>query len=477
MRLALVALLVPAVLFASQEPPPVTLAHTVTGAVRAERPFVVNLKVQSTSGPLQGEVRVTATPGLSAHALAPAIRMQTGGTLAIPVTAERAGTHELELAWMVDDLHPAVASVRLFVEVPAEGAGRVLTVKEKIAEEALANRGTRVFPLDHTPLLGADEPVAGITGQLMYRAYAGGDLPARRVTAELWREKNGKRELVKSTQLDASGRFTFALPADAGSAKLIPVFTLATPRWKIADGSKVYAWEGPALTNLTAGVDLGTLSMPAGQVAAEAIWIHVELNRAQDIFEQSNADLSWWTQVPIEYPGSGDYFSWGTVNLTRAHQWDVTLHEFGHAVFHYGSSAQGGGGQHKIDECYSKGLAWSEGWASFFAAQCHEPADADDAKFEFMVPRRAPIRIENVPSDVCQGDTNEWRVAAALWDVYDTHFDINDRSAMNFATMWQCMREGNNVRDVKKFIEILKTKLDAQGLEALKAAVEQNTIR
>lgn len=475
MRLALLALLVPAALLASQEPPPVTLAHTLTGAVRAHRPFVVNLKVESQSGPLQGEVRVSATPGLTAHALAPSIRM-SGGTLAIPVTAERAGTHELVIDWMQDDAHPAVATVRLFVEVPEEGAGRVLTVKEKIADEAIAGRATRAFRLVHQPLVGATEPVAGITGQLFYKAYAGGDLPARRVTAELWREKNGKRELVSSQQLDASGRFTFAMPADAGS-KLVPVFTLATPRWKIADGSKVYQWEGPALTNVTAGVDLGTLSMPVGQVAAEAIWIHVELNKAQDLFEASGADLSWWKQIPIQYPGSGDYFSWGTVNLTKAHQWDVTLHEFGHAVFSYGSSAQGGGGQHKIDECYSKGLAWSEGWASFFAMQCHEPADADDAKFEFMVPRRAPIRLENVPTDVCQGDTNEWRVAAALWDVYDSHFDINDRCSMNFATMWQCMREGNSIREVKKFVDVLKTKLDAQGLEALKASLEQNTIR
>lgn len=476
MRLALIALLVPAMVLASQEPPPVTLAHTVTGSVRAHRPFVVNLKVASVSGPLTGEIRVTAAPGLTAHGLAPSIRVLSGGTLAIPVTVERAGTHELALDWMADDLHPPVASLRLFVQADADG-GRVLTLPELLDREALPSRGTRTFPLLSQPLLGLDEPVAGITGQLIYTAYAGGQLPARRVTAELYREKNGKRELVKTTQLDNEGRFTFALPADAGNAKLIPVFTLATPRWKIADGSKVYQWEGPALENLTAGVDLGALSMPAGQVAAEAMWIHVELNRAQDLFEASGADLSWWTQIPIQYPGSGDYFSWGTVNLTKAHQWDVTLHEFGHAVFHYGSSAQGSGGSHKIDECYAKALAWSEGWASFFAAQCHEAADAEDAKFEFMVPRRAPIRVENVPTDVCQGDTNEWRVAAALWDVYDTHFDINDRVSMNFATMWQCMREGRNIKEVKKFIDVLKTKLDAAGVEALKVAVEQNTIK
>lgn len=478
--LAALLALVPAVIFASQEPPPVALSHTVTGTVRAGRPFVVNLKVESLEGALKGEVRVTAAVGLTATGLTPSasLRTQTGRTLAVPVTPTQPGVHELTLDWMADAAHPAVATVRLFVDVPASGAGRVLTLPEMLNSQAIPERGAgaRAFPLLARPLL-ADAPAAGITGQLVYTAYAGGEAPARRVTAELYREKNGKRELVTSVQTGADGRFTFALPADAASAKLVPVFTLSTPRWKIADRSKVYQWEAPALQNLTTGADLGALSMPAGQVAAEAMWIHVELNRAQDIFEASGADLTWWTQIPVQWPGSGDYFSWGTVNLTKPFQWDVTLHEFGHAIFHYGSSAQGGGGQHKIDECYSKGLAWSEGWASFFAAQCHEARDAADAKFEFMVPRRAPIRVENVPDDVCQGDTNEWRVASALWDVYDTHADGADTSAMDFPTMWQCMREGSHIGDVRGFIAVLRTKLDAAGAAALKSTLEQNTIR
>jgi hypothetical protein len=94
-----------------------------------------------------------------------------------------------------------------------------------------------------------------------------------------------------------------------------------------------------------------------------------------------------------------------------------------------------------------------------------------------MVPRRAPIRVENVPDDVCRGDANEWRVAAALWDVHDTHADGGDTAAVDFVTMWTAMREGNSVREVKKYIEVLYKHLDAAGVAAVKSSLSHNSIQ
>jgi hypothetical protein len=116
--------------------------------------------------------------------------------------------------------------------------------------------------------------------------------------------------------------------------------------------------------------------------------------------------------------------------------------ELGHAVMDGAMDAHTSGGSHKIDECYSAGLAWSEGWASFFSAAVNLSPDDADAKFEFMVPRRAPIRIENVPADVCKGPTSEWRVFAGLWDLYDRHDDGGDRVALGFAPIWKGVTGG-----------------------------------
>lgn len=477
-RPLVIALALAQPLIASQEPPPVALAHRVVGPVRLARPFVVDVTVASrTQALVAGELAVRAAAALDAGRSPGRVQLAAGATVtvSVPVVARRAGVHALELAWSTGG-HD-LASLTLFVQV-GEGSGRVLSLKEKIAAEAIATQGDRmVFALKRTGAL-EDEPAPVVTGQLMFTEYAGGTAPGRRVHAELHGEVDGKRTLLASAEVDAEGRFTFPRPAPVAGRKLIPAFSLKTPRWTIqTTSSKAYAWEGPAVDDAGGGLDLGTLTPPQGQTAAQALWIHQELNRALDLFLASGADLSWWTSIPVQWPASGDFFSWSTVNLTKAHQWDVTGHEFGHAIFHYGSSAQGAGGQHKIDECYSKALAWSEGWASYFAAVIHEPRDAQDAKFEFMVPRRAPIRVENVPSDVCQGDSNEWRVAAALWDVYDTHADGADLCAVDFATMWAAMRAGNRVREVKKYLDVLRGQLDGVSGTAMDAAVKANTIQ
>jgi hypothetical protein len=119
-----------------------------------------------------------------------------------------------------------------------------------------------------------------------------------------------------------------------------------------------------------------------------------------------------------------------------------------------------GGGQHKIDECYSTEMALSEGWASFFSAWVSIDLKDPDAKFEYMVPRRAPIQIENIPSDVCRGETNEWRVSSFFWDLVDLHMD-GETAEESFARAWNpLLNQGvNSPREARK-------KLEAAGIDA-----------
>ncbi|MFP5501741.1 MAG: hypothetical protein ACLGIN_04575, partial [Candidatus Sericytochromatia bacterium] len=139
----------------------------------------------------------------------------------------------------------------------------------------------------------------------------------------------------------------------------------------------------------------------------------------------------------------------------------------------------GGGGPHKIDECYSGGLAWSEGFASFFSAVISIRRDDPDAKFEYMVPRRKPIRIENVPDDVCEGYTNEWRVSSALWDLYDTNEDGTDRVALSFKTIWGALVKTNGtprMSDVRDGYRLIAGAVPAGDRPALAAAFAQSGV-
>ena len=152
---------------------------------------------------------------------------------------------------------------------------------------------------------------------------------------------------------------------------------------------------------------------------------------------QASVGLGFWKRpIIFVWPGDGDYYSGGVVTISRGDHWDVVGHEMGHAIYDFGEIGASQGGQHKIDECYSAALALSEGWASFFSAFVSVDLRDPDAKFEFMVPRRAPIRLESIPADVCAGMENEWRVTGFFWDLLDQHSD-GESVEQSFASLWQ----------------------------------------
>ncbi|MEK6705397.1 MAG: hypothetical protein AABZ06_06370 [Bdellovibrionota bacterium] len=158
--------------------------------------------------------------------------------------------------------------------------------------------------------------------------------------------------------------------------------------------------------------------------------------------------------IEFVWPANSDYYSLGKVHISRGDHWDIVGHELGHAIYDQGDIGGFGGGQHKIDECYSAALALSEGWASFFSAWLSINLADKDARFEFMVPRRSPIRIENIPSDVCKGPTNEWRVTSFLWDLIDSHTD-GENMKESFATLWHAL-EGSRTKSITDAVKLFK---------------------
>ncbi|MBT4791515.1 MAG: hypothetical protein HON90_08085, partial [Halobacteriovoraceae bacterium] len=152
----------------------------------------------------------------------------------------------------------------------------------------------------------------------------------------------------------------------------------------------------------------------------------------------------------------GDYHSGNTVYVTNGHHWDVVGHELGHAIYAQAKIGKTAGGSHKIDECYSATLAISEGWASYFSAWLHVSLRDQDAQFEFLVPRRAPLRFEHIPIDVCAGEKNEWRVTGFFWDIIDLS-DDGEQSQATFAKVFEYGMK-RKFRTTKKYARYLLKK-------------------
>jgi hypothetical protein len=188
----------------------------------------------------------------------------------------------------------------------------------------------------------------------------------------------------------------------------------------------------------------------AWQVAAQA---------EKKVFSEIGTDF-WKIRIDFVWPDRGDFFDGSRVHLTYGHQWDVVSHEMGHAIYHQGKIGVFGGGEHYIDRCYEDAIALSEGWASFYGAWVNFHLDAEDPSFEYMVPRRAPIRVENIPTDVCGKSTNEWRVTGFLWDLIDQHSD-SENFSKTFANLWK-ITFGNRAPS----LGLMKKKLIDQGWDA-----------
>lgn len=316
-----------------------------------------------------------------------------------------------------------------------------------------------------------DGPV--VAGQLKYPDFGGTLIPAANVTIHLQSKGAFGAKDVATAVTDAEGRWSADLPADLAGKPVSVSYELGNPYWTIDK----YRWVGPAIDRLGAVNDTGVRALDPASENGQAALIHQIWNRALGEFQKDGIPLDFWkSRIHTNWPANGNYYSVGTVNLTDAAQWDVNGHEIGHSLFFAGFNTASGGGEHKIDACYGADLAWSEGFASFFSGVISVDRKDPDAKFEFMVPRRKPIRLENVPTDVCEGYTNEWRVAAALWDLYDTHDDGSDHAALAFKTIWGALAKSNNparINDVRDAFARISTAVPAAQRQGLADAFAQ----
>lgn len=324
------------------------------------------------------------------------------------------------------------------------------------------------------PLRGTEGGTVTVTGQLQYFDPRGSLLPAENVTVSAAERQGG--QAVASSLVGPDGRWILAVDRRYTGKHLSVTFTLANNFWDIQGESSTYAWQGPEIAGLQGDTDTGARTLEKDTTNAQAAFIHEIYNRYLRLFAREKLALSWWNRsIDTYWPADGDYYA-GSVNLTHADHWDVNGHEIGHAITFTGTNTRAGGGQHYIDRCYTPSLAWSEGVASFFSAAVSLDPGDPDAKFEFLVPRRAPIRIENVPEDVCKGNTNEWRVAAAMWDVYDRHDDGLDKAGLSFGTIWQALHEAPSISSVNDVFPELLKKAGGDKRTLLRDAFRQNTI-
>jgi hypothetical protein len=124
----------------------------------------------------------------------------------------------------------------------------------------------------------------------------------------------------------------------------------------------------------------------------------------------------------------------------------VILHEYAHMLAARFSRDDSPGGLHVLGDLLDPRVAWSEGWANFFAAAVRGTPVFLDSK-GLGVGLRYDLE-ENVPAGDRQGYWSESSVHGLLWDLFDANEDNGDTVEVPFASIWEAFTELRNDRFV-----------------------------
>jgi hypothetical protein len=125
----------------------------------------------------------------------------------------------------------------------------------------------------------------------------------------------------------------------------------------------------------------------------------------------------------------------------------VIAHEYAHLLAARFSRDDSPGGKHVMGDMLDPRVAWSEGWANFFAAAVRNDAIWRDSRGANGNNILRFDREENIPG-ANPGYWSEASVDSILWDLFDDHADAADDVQYSFAQIWSAFIDLRNDRFV-----------------------------
>ncbi len=120
----------------------------------------------------------------------------------------------------------------------------------------------------------------------------------------------------------------------------------------------------------------------------------------------------------------------------------VIVHEYAHLLASKFSRDDSPGGRHVLGDMLDPRVAWSEGWANFFASAARNDAIWRDSRGANGVNLLRYDLEDNIPAgDPNPGYWSEASVDTILWDLYDNNADTADDVQYSFSHIWNAFTD------------------------------------
>lgn len=349
-----------------------------------------------------------------------------------------------------------------------------MTPEEQKLQQLLGDTAEEPIAKEAAPI---SEEARSITvkGRILWTDKAGNTHGLPQATVQIWEEDPiSADDLLATVSTNAAGDYSASITADDGiggggpdvyirvlsqsAAALIhapgvadPYFMQSTTTDDVADGATV-------VKNLTANNSATNQNVFSVHHALVIAGTYAgQLNgtmpsRIETIYPTTDATFSFFRPSPqqlhiaLKGPAVG--------NLT-AHAWDVIHHEYGHYFQAVAGFVDSPGGSHTFNvnlttydggrtKDQAGGLAWSEGWATFFgiSGQVALGTSALGIPTVGNTSYEAPynglnVNIETGPG---KGEDDELSVASGLFDLFDNQRDGLDEVAIPDRTLFQAFK-------------------------------------
>ncbi|MFB0559787.1 MAG: hypothetical protein ACETWM_00955 [Candidatus Lokiarchaeia archaeon] len=340
------------------------------------------------------------------------------------------------------------------------------TVAIAIPIQSSSYRGS----IDSAPILQSPGSL-NVTGILRYYDNIEGVYyPCRYATTELWdKDSSGGDDLLYTGTTDSSGTFNLG-PVDntdeeGGTQDIYVKVYTNTSAVMVYDGANTYVTVFPTVSDVPDGTyDYGTYEVDSAQRGAWNIYDQVVkgyqwIDERPDTDPPPRATVKWYqgnTDGTHYHPG-WEIHILGTSSDPDEFDDGIILHEYGHFIadrtwptkpYSFDNSP---GGSHTWDGTYTPELAWSEGWAHYFACIVRSSVTYRDTYngdwVDYNLETGVATYIWGGSYDGnANGDSCEAAVAGVLWDISDSVNDdqdgdgIGDELSLSADMIWYVLR-------------------------------------